>query len=159
MTERLFRAIGRAELIDDPRFRSNEERLKYWRELDAIIAPFIAERTQAENVEYFERTEVTIGPILDISQILEDPHVRARDILVELPDADMERLPMHHHVPRLSGTPGVFARPAPRLGEHSGEILARIGIAGAELQRLIAERIVVTDAPARAGQQGPRDEA
>ena len=147
MTERLFRAIGRPDLIEDPRFRSNEDRLTNWRELDEIIAAFIAARTQEENVAYFERTEVTIGPILDISQIVEDPHVRARDILVELPDAEMEHLPMHHPVPRLGATPGVFARPAPRLGEHNAEILARIGVGGDELERLIAQRVVVAAAP------------
>ena len=55
MAERLFRSIGRADLIDDPRFRTNAERVKHAEELDAIIGAFIAERTLAENVAFFER--------------------------------------------------------------------------------------------------------
>ena len=75
MAERLFRSIGRPELIDDPRYRTNAERVKHAEELDAIIGEFVARRTQAENVAFFEQAEVTIGPIYDIRQILEDPHV------------------------------------------------------------------------------------
>ena len=54
-------------------------RVLHAEELDAIIGAFIAERTQAENVAYFEREEVTIGPIYDIAQIVEDPHVLERE--------------------------------------------------------------------------------
>ena len=78
MTERLFRSIGRADLIDNPRYRVNADRVKNAAELDAIIGAFVAERTQAENVAFFEKEEVTIGPIYDIAQIVEDPHVLAQ---------------------------------------------------------------------------------
>src|SRR5207253_8235144 len=54
MAERLFRSIARPELIDDPRYRTNAERVKHRTELDAIIGDFIAKRTQAENVRFFE---------------------------------------------------------------------------------------------------------
>src|SRR5688572_30883339 len=66
MAERLFHSIGRPELVADPRYRTNADRVKHAAELDAILGPFIAERSQAENVAFFERAEVTIGPIYDI---------------------------------------------------------------------------------------------
>src|SRR6202008_680803 len=75
MTERLFRAIGRPDLIDDPRYKTNLERVKNAEELDAIIGGFIGERTLAENLEFFEQEEVTIGPVYDISQIIADPYI------------------------------------------------------------------------------------
>src|SRR5690349_10631876 len=75
MDERLFRSIGRPEFVSDPRYSTNAERVKHADELDAVIGAFVAERTQAENVAFFEKAEVTIGPIYDIRQILEDPHV------------------------------------------------------------------------------------
>ena len=128
MTERLFRAIGRPDLIEDPRFRSNADRLRHVEELDAIIGAFIAQRSQAENVAFFEKAEVTIGPIYDTPQIMADPHVIARELIADYPDPDMGSLPMHHVVPRLTDTPGSIRTPAPRLGEHNREILAGLGL-------------------------------
>ena len=73
MAERLFRSIGRPDLVDDPRFRTNADRLANVDALDEIIGGFIAARTQAENVAFFEAASVTIGPIYDIAQVLQDP--------------------------------------------------------------------------------------
>jgi formyl-CoA transferase len=112
MATRCLVAIGRPDLVDDPRFRTNADRVKHAEELDAIIGAFIAERTQEENVAFFEKAEVTIGPIYDITQILEDPHVIERELLADYPDADMGSFPMHHVVPRLSGTPATIRTPA-----------------------------------------------
>ena len=63
MVDRLFRAIGRPELIDDPRFATNAQRVKNAAQLDAIIGAFVAERSQRDNVAFFEAKQVTIGPI------------------------------------------------------------------------------------------------
>jgi len=138
MAERVFRSIGRPDLVDDPRYRTNADRVKHAEELDAIIGAFIAWRTQAENVAFFEQAEVTIGPIYDIRQILEDPHVLARELVADYPDADMGAFPMHHVVPRLSGTPASIRTPAPRLGEHNRALLGEIGVDDAAYSRLVA---------------------
>jgi len=138
MAERTFAAIGRPELIDDPRYRTNAERVKNAAELDAIIGEFIARRTQAENVAFFEQAEVTIGPIYDISQILEDPHFIEREVIADYPDADMGAFPMHHVVPRLQGTPGSVRTPAPALGEHNRELLAEVGVDERRYGELVA---------------------
>ena len=136
MAERMFRSIDRPELIDDPRYRTNAERVKHAEELDAIIGAFIAARTQAENVAFFEQAEVTIGPIYDVTQILEDPHVIERELLADYPDADMEVFPMHHVVPRLSGTPGSIRTAAPKLGQHNDEILKSLDLSDSEIKKL-----------------------
>jgi crotonobetainyl-CoA:carnitine CoA-transferase CaiB-like acyl-CoA transferase len=137
MTQRVFASIGRPELIDDPRYATNTERVKNAAELDAIIGAFIAERTQAENVAYFEQAEVTIGPIYDIRQILDDPHVVERELLTDYPDPEMGEFPMHNVVPRLMGTPGSIRTIAPRLGEHNRALLKEIGIDDAGYARLL----------------------
>ena len=141
MAERLFRAIGRPELIADPRYATNAGRVLHAEELDAIIGAFIAERTQAENVAYFEREEVTIGPIYDIAQIVEDPHVLERELITDYPDPDMGAFPMHHVTPRLSRTPGAIRAPAPKLGEHNRALLAEIGVDKAAYAKLVAAGI------------------
>jgi formyl-CoA transferase len=142
MAERVFRSIGRADLVDNPRYRNNADRVRHAEELDAIIGGFVAQRTQAENVAFFEQAEVTIGPIYDISQIVEDPHVRDRELIADYPDPEMGAFPMHHVVPRLTGTPGAIRTPAPRLGEHNRALLAGIGVDEAAYARLLASGAV-----------------
>jgi formyl-CoA transferase len=145
MAERTFHAIGRPELIDDPRYKTNAGRVKHAEELDTIIGAFIAQRTQAENVEFFEKAEVTIGPIYDIAQILEDPHVIERELLADYPDADMGRFPMHPVVPRLTRTPGSIRTPAPRLGGHNEEVLKSVGIKASEIKNLKAKGVLYAE--------------
>lgn len=128
MAERLFHSIGHPEFITDPRYSTNDQRVKHAAELDAVIGAFIAQRTQAENVAFFEKAEVTIGPIYDISQIFEDPHFIARELIADYPDTDMGAFPMHHVVPRMSGTPGSIRTPAPQLGEHNLQLLGEVGV-------------------------------
>jgi len=142
MTERLFRVIGRPDLIDNPRYKTNAERVRHAAELDAIIGAFIGGMTLRENLEFFDRNEVTVGPIYDIAQIIEDPHVVAREMVVEYPDDEMGAVPMHCVVPRLSDTPGAIRRPAPKLGEHNAEILCGIGLSPDELARLAAQHVI-----------------
>ena len=139
MAERTFSAVGRPELIDDPRYRTNAERVKHAAELDAIIGAFVAGKTQAENVAFFEQAEVTIGPIYDVSQIIEDRHFIEREILADYPDEDMGAFPMHHVVPRLLGTPGSIRSPAPKLGQHNREVL---GLGEKEYRQLLEKGIV-----------------
>jgi formyl-CoA transferase len=133
MAERTFGAIGRADLVTDPRYRTNAGRVKHAAELDAIIGAFIARRTQAANVAFFDKAEVTIGPIYDVTQIVEDPHILERELLADYPDAEMGQFPMHHVVPRLLGTPGSIRTPAPRLGQHNRELVSELNLNYKEL--------------------------
>ena len=110
-------------MIDDPRFRTNTDRVKNIDEADRPVAEFIKARTLAENLAVFEAAEVTAAPVYDIDQFIADPHVQAREIVIDLPDAEMGSVPMHNVVPRLSGTPGEIRTPAPALGEHNDAIL------------------------------------
>ena len=139
MAERTLSAVGRPELIDDPRYRTNGERVKHAAELDAIIGAFVAQRTQAENVAFFEQAEVTIGPIYDVRQILEDPHFIEREIIADYPDHEMGAFPMHHVVPRLLGTPGSIRTPAPELGQHNRELL---GLGEKQYRQLLEKGIL-----------------
>ena len=141
MAERLFVSIGRADLIENPRYRTNADRVDNAEELDAIIGQFVGRMTQAENVAFFEKHEVTIGPIYDIAQILADPHFIEREVIADYPDADMGAFPMHHVVPRLSSTPGSIRTPAPSLGQHNREILATVGVDETRYRQMLAQAI------------------
>jgi crotonobetainyl-CoA:carnitine CoA-transferase CaiB-like acyl-CoA transferase len=142
MAERLFRAIGREDMPTDPRFRTNTDRARNAAACEAPIVEFIGARTLAENMEVFAHAEVTAALVYDIDQFMADPHVIAREILVDLPDTQIEQLPMHNVIPRLSATPGRLRRPAPALGEHTAEVLGRLGLDRAEIDRLARDGVI-----------------
>ncbi|QCI66907.1 CaiB/BaiF CoA transferase family protein [Phreatobacter stygius] len=134
MAMRVLRSIGRPELCEDPRFKTNEQRLVHVEELDRIIGEFVGARTVDENVAFFEAEEVTIGPVNDIARFMQDRHVQARALLADYPDEDMGSFPMHAVPARLSATPGSIRTAAPRLGQHTRDILKEAGLSPAEIE-------------------------
>ena len=138
MAMRVLRSIGRPELCEDPRFKTNEQRLIHVVELDRIIGDFIGARTMDDNVAFFEAAEVTIGPVNDIVRLMNDRHVQARALLADYPDEDMGSFPMHAVPARLSETPGTIRTPAPRLGQHTRDILAEAGLTDEDIDAALA---------------------
>ena len=139
MAERVMSTIGRPELIADPRFRTNTDRVAHNDILDGIIADFIGARDRPEVLYLFDAAGVTVGPVHDVSDLADDDYVREREVVVEVPDADLGSVPMHNITPRLSVTPGTLRRPAPTLGEHTDQILGGLGLTAADLAALRAE--------------------
>ena len=142
MAERLLRAVGQPDMIADPRFRTNTDRVRHAEECEAPIAEYIAARTLEENMQAFAAAEVTAAPVYDIDQFLADPHVVEREIVVDVPDEETGRLVMHNIIPRLSDTPGRLRLPAPSLGEHTADILGQLGIDAAGLDRLASDGVI-----------------
>jgi crotonobetainyl-CoA:carnitine CoA-transferase CaiB-like acyl-CoA transferase len=142
MAERLYAAVGVPAMTQDTRFATNSARLANNDEAERPIREFIARRDLATCLSVFAAAEVTAAPVYDIDQFVADRHVQERQIVVDLPDEELGSVTMHNVVPRLSTTPGALRRPAPKLGEHTAEILARVGIAAADLARLRSEGII-----------------
>jgi crotonobetainyl-CoA:carnitine CoA-transferase CaiB-like acyl-CoA transferase len=132
-----MRSIGRPELAEDPRFRSNPDRLRHIEELDAVVREAVAGLTMEEALAKFDADGVTIGPIMDVRDLDADSYVAEREALIEVPDEEMPEgvLPMHGEVPRLSRTPGILRNPAPKLGQDNPAILAPM-LGEAEYARL-----------------------
>jgi formyl-CoA transferase len=148
MAERLFRVIGREDLIGHPDYATNAARVRNADALEAIIGGFMRERTLEENLRFFDDADVTVGPVNDISQIVEDPYIVAREVLVRMPDEDLGTVAMHGIGARLSGTPGALRHAAPKLGQHNREVLADAGIDDARYEALLAAGIARAGAPA-----------
>ncbi|MGA3400382.1 MAG: CoA transferase [Acetobacteraceae bacterium] len=142
MAERVFRAIGKPEMIDDPRFRTNTDRVRNIDACDGAVADFIAARSLADNMAIFEAAEVTANPVYEIDQLLDDPHVQERGVIVEAPDEEAGSVLMHNIIPRLSETPGRLRFAAPSLGQHTHEILTEIGCDADRLAALAAEGVI-----------------
>ncbi len=142
MAERLFRCVGRPDMIDDPRFRTNTDRVRNAEACEAPIVAFIGERTLEEAMAAFAAAEITATPVYEIDQLIDDPHVQARGILVEAPDAEAGSVLMHAIIPRLSDTPGALRLPAPALGEHSRAVLETIGWDAARIDALASAGVI-----------------
>lgn len=142
MAERFFETIGRADLIDDPRFATNSDRVANNDALDPVVADFMASHSQAELLDLFERADVTVGPVADIAQLIDHPYINDRAIIVDVPDAEMGQIPMHNVIPRMSGTPASLRHPAPELGEHNADVFGELGLDAAALEALMAEGVV-----------------
>lgn len=138
MAQRLFRAIGREDMIEDPRFSKNAARLEHVDLVDQAIQDFVGARDRVDALAFFEQEEVTVGPIYDPSQIVHDPHVVEREVIIDLPDDQAGYLPMHNVSPRLSATPGAIRRPAPAMGEHTDALLDELGFDAAEIATMRA---------------------
>ena len=143
MAERVFRAIGRPEMIDDPKFRTNTDRVRNIDECDGAVAEFIAARTLDENMAVFQAAEVTANPVYEIDQLVADEHIQARGVIVEAPDDEAGSVLMHNVIPRLSETPGKLRHPAPALGQHSREVLGAIGYSPERIAALAADGVIV----------------
>jgi formyl-CoA transferase len=133
--QRVARAIGRPELIDDERFADNQARLEHAEELDEIIGAWMRRQTQQEIVEVFEGHEAAVAPVYDISQIFEDPHVAARGAIVTVDDEQLGPTRTADVFPRLSGTPGAVRHLGPRPGAETDEILQELGYTSEQIER------------------------
>lgn len=142
MAERLFAAIGRADMNSDQRFSSNAARLAHLEEVELVVQNFISQKTLAENLSLFDRAGVTIGPIYDAAQLVDDPYVIERESIVEIEDDELGLMPVHNIVPRLQGTPGSFRMAAPVMGQHSAELLEPL-LGSASYRRLVGEGVIV----------------
>ena len=136
MAKRLFETIGRPEMIEDARFRTNTDRVKNRTAVDETVGAWFATKTREEALRIMRDASVTVGPVYSITDAMQDAHFREREIIVDVEDTELGKLPMHNIVPRLSETPGVWQKPAPGLGEHTDAVLAEAGFSAADIARL-----------------------
>lgn len=128
IARRVFAAIGRPELADDPRFADNASRLENVEELDAVIGEWIGRHPASEVIEIMERAEAAVGPVQDIPQIHQDPSFKERPSFVEVEDPHFGPMQLVDVVPKLSRTPGRVSSTGPALGQHTKEILEELGL-------------------------------
>jgi crotonobetainyl-CoA:carnitine CoA-transferase CaiB-like acyl-CoA transferase len=137
MAKRVFEAIGLAALYEDPKFKTNDARIANDKELDQLVSNFMAALNQADCLEHFRKHGVTVGPIYNSEQLLNDEHIKQRGIYVQLEKTHSQKaVVMHQVIPRLNSTPGKIRRVAPRLGEHTHEILQALGSTPQEIEAL-----------------------
>ncbi len=139
---RLMTAIGRADLRDDPALERNDGRAAQMERIDEAIAAWTSKLSLDEVLLRMEKAEVPAGRIYTAADIAADPHFAARGMIQEIVAGDGEPLKVPGIVPRLSATPGAIRSPAPKLGEHTEQVLRELGYDGSAIARLREARII-----------------
>ena len=125
MWKALTRVLGQPELADDPRFADRDGRLSHGKELDALVEGWTEKRTKHEVMEQLAAAGVPCGAVLDSTEVLENEHLRARGMVVDVDHPTRGRMTMLGSPIHLSASPTEVSR-APLLGEHNAEIYGRL---------------------------------
>jgi crotonobetainyl-CoA:carnitine CoA-transferase CaiB-like acyl-CoA transferase len=143
MFARWARLVGREDLLADPRFGDDLSRANHRDAITGAMNAWLATRTTAQAVADLEAARIPAGPVLDVGQVLEDPQVKARELLkyVDYPGVP-KSVPLANTAVRLSATPGGIRHRAPALGEHTDEVLGELGYAAKEIETLRAAQVV-----------------
>ena len=135
MAERFLCAYGLDAMLADSRFATNEARVIYGLDLDAAVCEAIGARTLDENLAIINVHKLTAGPVATVADIEQDPHWRARQLTLDVPD-NGRPVRMHNVVPRLSATPGRIQWPGGTLGQDNQRVYSELGVSCDEQQRL-----------------------
>jgi len=131
------RAIDCPEVATDERFAAMMGRMQHARELIVFMEAEIAKHTTAELVARGHAEGAPIASVNNMQGFLDDPQVQANGVVFELEHPGLGSVPMLRSAPRFSRTPSDVRRPAPRLGEHTAEILREAGLSEEEIESLV----------------------
>jgi len=135
--ERLCRLIGREDLLADPRYATNPQRMRHQPELNAIVAQWLGSRTARDAVRELSEAGVAAAPVYSNREVMHDPHVLARGSITRVRDEDFGSVALPGVVPRLSATPGSARTSGPAPGAHNTEVYGQwLGLPEEELGAL-----------------------
>ncbi len=141
MWERLAAALGQKDLIQDPRFRTNDLRRANRKELNDIVNEITSKKPMGEWIEYLNAQGVPCGPIYNLAQTFGDPQVKHQEMVLEL-DQPAGKVKTLGFPIKMSDTPASIRRPAPRLGEHAEEILGELGFSAEKIKELKEKKVI-----------------
>jgi crotonobetainyl-CoA:carnitine CoA-transferase CaiB-like acyl-CoA transferase len=139
---RVMRLVGRADLVEKPWFASAGERSRRAEVLDGAVQKWIAARDLEDVLAAFEDAGAACAPIYDVEQLVNDPHVLARDTITTVDDEDLGPLKMQNLIFRLGDTPGAIRWPGRRLGQDNEAVYASLGVDGPRPAELRAKGVV-----------------
>jgi formyl-CoA transferase len=140
--KRLMHAIGRADLAEAPDLANNAGRVARVTEIDGAIGAWTATRGVAEVLDVLDQARVPAGKVYTARDIAEDPHYRARDMILTQATRDGYEVEVPGIVPKLMGTPGGIRSAAPHLGEDTDAVLREVGLSAEQIAALRARGIV-----------------
>jgi formyl-CoA transferase len=137
-------------LATDPRFATNDARLTHYDDFRARVEHALAGATTSEWLERFERASIAAGPVYEFDEVFVDAQVTHLGLIAEVEQPGYGTARMLTFPVRASATPPAIRRPAPRLGEHTAQVLGELGVTPSEIDRLAAAGTIAL-APASNG--------
>ena len=134
--ERMCHAINRPDLLQDSRFSTNTDRVEHRAECIETLSEVFRSKTMAEWVEIISEAGVPCGPINRVSDVVNDPQVKARNMIVDMPHPKVPDLRVPNSPLKLEETPSSIRRAPPMLGEHNEEILTESGYNASQIAQL-----------------------
>jgi crotonobetainyl-CoA:carnitine CoA-transferase CaiB-like acyl-CoA transferase len=143
IAERVMHLVGRPDIAEKPWFASAGERVQRAEMIDRPVAQWIRERPFTEVVEAFQAAGAALAPIYDMGQLMEDPHVLARETVTTIEDEDLGPLKMQNLFFRMGATPGAIRHGGRRLGQDTEQVMAELlDVKGTELEDLRAKGVI-----------------
>lgn len=143
VVEKLFKAMEREDLIDNPKFSDNASRVKHVEELDALVSDWIKQYSQEEALEVLSASGAVAGPVYEMDQIYADEHFKTRPSFVEVEDPDFGILKLPGVLAKLSRTPGRVRFTGRERGQDNKEIFCDyLGIPEKRLEELKAQGVI-----------------
>jgi len=124
--ERFCKAFGQEALLADPRFATNPIRVQNRQLVTDTLTPVMKSKTTAEWIDALEALKIGCGPINTLEQVFADPHVQARDMVVEMAHGSGEKVKVIANPVKLSATPPSYRSAPPVLGEHTNAVLTDV---------------------------------
>jgi formyl-CoA transferase len=140
--KRLMAAIGRDDLANDPALADNAGRVRRVHELDAAIEAWTLRHSTAQALQVLGAAKVPAGRAYTAKDIVEDPHYRAREMVLRQHTRDGHELAVPGIVPKLLGSPGSIRSSAPGLGDDTNAVLAEVGLSGQDIAALRGRKVV-----------------
>ncbi|WP_448255337.1 CaiB/BaiF CoA transferase family protein [Ottowia oryzae] len=140
--KRLMAAIGRDDLGQAPDLADNAGRVARVAEIDAAIQAWTAQRSVQAVTEALSAARVPAGKVYTAKDIAEDPHYRARDMILQQPTRDGYTVEVPGIVPKLSVTPGTVRSSAPHVGDDTDAVLREMGLSDAQIATLRSKAII-----------------
>jgi len=142
--KRLTRAIGREDMASDTRFSTNDMvRFDNAEFINPVLEEWVSQRTSDEVVTIFRDARVPCGIVNTVDQLLDDPQVKARDMILYVDYPGLGKIPLPGIPVKLSKTPGDVQSPAPMIGEHNEEVYCGLlGMSAEELDRLKSAKVI-----------------
>lgn len=141
--ENFCRALGFPEIARDARFEMMKARVANYSELRPMIERVVSKMSRAEVIAAMSEVGIPAGPINSVGEGLEDPHILAREMVVELTHPEYGPLKVLGIPLKLSATPGSVESAPPKFGEHNREVLGKLGFGEDEIMRLEQAGVVV----------------
>jgi crotonobetainyl-CoA:carnitine CoA-transferase CaiB-like acyl-CoA transferase len=139
--EAFCKSVGLENLLKEERFKTNQQRLKHREELEKIIIEKLKEKSRDEWIEILLKAGVPCGAVNEIKEVINHPQTIARNVIVEIDYPGLGKIKTFNNPVKISGIRFSVQRP-PRLGEHTEEILKKLGYSAEEIKKLKEKNIV-----------------